>query len=191
MEQRKHCMWSAFSYTSTIPEGVQALFSDVVEKNTTVDFAYDIVNAGMEGRIDLNRDFNLAGYCYKIKSTNEMYVKPTKQKKETFISADDSDYEGTAQKGGVQLNKIKKLEESFDEIEDNSELIYAINTIQSLQKDFLIQEGINLKVLITRAIEGVPTAIKNLKILCEDFELVGEQVKVILSSGREFSSCLC
>ena len=42
-------------------------------------------------------------------------------------------------------------------------------------------------MLIKHAMEFFPQAISKLKSICEEFELVGEQVEIILSSGKDIS----
>lgn len=181
---------SAFSYEKQLPERVQALFSTMADKPTkSVEYVDEIIRAGLDGRIDLSSNFNLEGYCYRITSTYKGKVEPKSLKKIKYLEDDTSDFENTAKSGGVLTNTIIKLETSFEEIENDSELMFAVDTIKRLQMDFLVQEGISLKKLITRAIEGVPQAVKKLKVVCEEFELVGEQIKVILLSGKAMEVC--
>jgi hypothetical protein len=62
-------------------------------------------------------------------------------------------------------------------------LAYAISTIKNLRKDFLMEEGIDLVVLLQRVKEFLPQAITKMREVCSEFELIGEQVHTILESG--------
>lgn len=193
----KNNIFGAFGYSQShmISEEVLGLFTDLYHQSLNghvkeVKYAYDIVNAGMDGRINFNKPFNLQAYEYKIEN-NQKLSKYHKRKKESYL--DESNNEEAGQNGGIQENKILKLSNSFDESEidglfEQSEVMTAINVLQAVQDDFLKSEGINLSFLLKRAMQGVPIAVEKLKSLCEEFELLGEQIKIVLSS-KEGVAC--
>ena len=97
-------------------------------KGREVKYAYDIVNAGMEGRINFNKPFNLSAYEYAIENNSKL-SKYHKRKKESYL--DESNSEEAGQQGGIQENKILKLSNSFNESDidgllEQSELMTAI-----------------------------------------------------------------
>jgi hypothetical protein len=194
-------LFGAFNYgtSNKLTEEVLGLFKGVYEQSLSghvkeVKYAYDIVNAGMEGRIDFSKEFNLSAYEYRI-DNNANLNKYHKRKKESFL--DESNNEETSQRGGIQENKVAKLSNSLNNSEadidcilEKSELMTALKLLQGVQDDFLKTEGVNLNFLIKRAVQGVPVAIERLKELCTEFELLGEQVKIILSSKESLVSSL-
>lgn len=190
MENRKVFLKTAFSYAdkSILSEQVQELFASMVETPAkSVEYVSDIIDKAMTGKIDLNGEFNLGGYCHTIKFREKMTANK-KSKKEKFINEDTSDFENTHRQGGISLYELVNLDNEITKLDDDSEVSYAVSTIKRLQKDFLINEGINLKVLLKRALDGVPQAVSSLRDVCTEFELVGEHIRVILGSGRDFTS---
>lgn len=185
---------SAFSYQKeALPDEVLRLFTGMLDKPTkNVEYTQEIIDAAQQGRINLQEDFNLEGYCYRI--SQNLKMKESKHRaKETFYfeddGVDDSQYSTYAQQGGVSLteisaNRFNALEQGFEMLEDSEEFLCAVDTIKSLREDFLVSEGVDLVMLIKHAMEFFPQAIEKLKSICEEFELVGEQIEIILSSGK-------
>lgn len=186
MKSSKGLLISPFRFNGGIPDRVQRLFVEMAEHpDKPVEYVDEILRAGMTGRIDLDSEFNLYGYCHKIKTTGNMSAVKKQLEKETYIAFDSSDFEGTAKSGGVQANKLTPFIEEYDAIEDKAELDFAVNMISQLHNDLLVQEGINIPVLIKRALVGVPQAIAGLKKVCDEFEILGEYIKVVLEAGSK------
>ncbi len=194
---------SAFCYNegTNLNEDVLRLFTDMVDAPTkNVEYVQEIIDAAQQVRVNLEKDFNLAGYCYKI-SQNTMLKANSRKKKETFYfeddGMDDSDWSKYSKQGGISLTeatvrstRFNDLAQGFEALEDDSEFLDAINTIKNLRDDFLINEGVDLIMLIKQALKYFPQAIDELKKICEDFELVGEQIKIILSSKKDIEHYL-
>ena len=187
---------SAFSYQETLSNDVLRLFTGMLENpNKPVEYTQEIIDAARQGRIDLESNFNLEGYCYKI-SQNLQLKAGQHKKKETFYfeddGIDDSQWGKLAKQGGVSMTEVSAqrfnaLEQGFESLEDDEEFTCAVETIKSLREDFLISEGVDLVLLIKHAMEFFPQAITKLKNICEEFELVGEQIQIILSSGKDLN----
>lgn len=188
---------SAFAYQSeALEDEVLRLFTDMMDKpSMNVQYTQEIIDAARQGRINLNENFNLEGYCYRI--SQNLKMKDSKHRaKETFYfeddGLDDTQWGSNALQGGVSMteisaNRFNALAQGFEMLEDSEEFLCAVNTIKALREDFLVSEGVDLVMLIKHAMEFFPQAISKLKSICEEFELVGEQVEIILSSGKDIS----
>ena len=178
-----------------LPEEVSLLFKEMAtDGKSPVECADEIIRAGLEGRINLNVPFNLRGYEYTIKCTERM--KKEQNKFKTLYIDFENDKENTQRGSGlynadyVSQNCINKMHDAYEEIADSAELQSAIATIKSLNSDFIIEYDVDLVSLIKRAVGGFPEAREKLANVCKEFELVGEQVKLILSSGFEVETLL-
>lgn len=183
---------SAFAYDSEVSEEVWGLFSSMAdEPEKSVPYVDEIINAGIKGKIDFGRYFNLDGYCYTVEENLKMKA-GQRAKKESFIfdgDLTDDGGEAYTKKGGVNSNRFEALEDGFNKLEDDDELLSAIRSIKNVREDFLLDEGVDLVKLLKSATEFLPQAITDLKKLCEDFELLGEQIQVVLKSGVPIQKC--
>lgn len=191
---KKSVLRGAFGFDNTVASEVYELFSSMLYSDKPVLYVDEIMKAAMEGRINMDGSFCLEAYCGKISSNLEKNaIHRAKKIKFLDMSANpEEDMEkGVPGAGyGVSVNKIVKMETSFEEIDENEDLVHAINQIKRVQEDILAEEGIDLLFLIKRAASGVPQAVQKLRQFCEEYELLAEQVKIILTSGRPVES-LC
>lgn len=182
---------SAFAYNTKVSDEVWCLFSSMADTpSKSVPYVDEILNASFKGKIALNRTFNLEGYCYTVRENLKMKA-GQKAQKELFLFESDSDeeYEGSSRNGGVSTNRFDKLEDGFNELEDDDELLSAIQSIKNIREDFLLDEGVDLVKLLKSATEFLPQAIEELKKVCEEFELIGEQIQIIIKSGVPIQKC--
>lgn len=163
-----------------------------------VEHALEIVERAMEGAIDLDREFNLYGYDYAIK-TGKKRKAIKNLSTETFIDFSgcrDDKQNDVESKGGVSIDVVSfqadALSDARNEFEcllDNAELQCAIESIKSLNEDFMVEYSIDLISLIRKAVKGIPQAVLKLKGVCDEMPCVAEQVKVVLSSGVSVEEC--
>jgi hypothetical protein len=158
-----------------------------------IENALEIIGAAQRGSIDFNRAFNLFGYNFAI-NKNKMLKAITKLSTETFI--DFSNSQSEYYQGGVDIDtvsfKTDALDEAKNEYEylfDNAELRSAIECIQALNDDFIVEYSVDLIGLIKQAVKGVQTAVSKLKEVCNEMPCVAEQVKIILSSKVPIDEC--
>lgn len=176
---------SAFAYRGLeYGEECWNLFKEMTDApENTVEYVDEILTAYQNGKINLDKEFNLRGYCYRVAENQEKKALQN-AKKETFLfDNDEDDYEEASRQGGVSYNRFERLDDGFEQLENDDELAYAISTIKNLRKDFLMEEGIDLVVLLQRVKEFLPQAITKMREVCSEFELIGEQVHTILESG--------
>lgn len=195
---------SRFLGNSEVPKEVWKLFKSMldnvdkdVDKVYEVENVCEIVQKALEGKIDMNSEFKLKAYNETINMGKRRNA-VQKMKKETFIdffSSDEDKYTNEVT-GGVtidvvsfQADTMSEAKSDYDCILDNAELISAINNIKALNEDFIVEYQVDLISLIKKAVQGIPQAVVKLREICEEVSCVGEQVKIILSSGVSISEC--
>lgn len=204
--KRKSLLRSCFAYEQTMPAEVLALFKQMaVNPEKVVKNVDEIINNAFSGRIDFTRDFNLYGYDYIVGKKQKLstYSDDTKRNKDcedrckcVYINFNAPEEETSRDSSLIHESEVVSkatafggLKDAFESIAEDSELAYAVNTIMELREDFLITDNVDIVVLIKQAVKGIPKAVKKLRSICEEYELVGEQVKVILTSKVDVSTC--
>lgn len=176
-----------------LPEEILCLFTDLVEiPEKQIEFASEIISAAMQGNIDLEHEFNIDAYESAIRK-NIRLGKEAKRKKEVFLDYTDSSdsWEETAQAGGIKadvatLQAVNKMEDAYEQIMLEDELQYAVETIKSLQPMLLIEARIDFLHTMKQALKGIPESVKILQNVCNEYEVLAEQVRTVLSSGYTF-----
>lgn len=176
-----------------LPEEILRLFTDLVEiPEKQIEFASEIISAAMQGNIDLEHEFNIDAYESAIRK-NIRLGKEAKRKKEVFLDYTDSSdsWEETAQAGGIKadvatLQAVNKMEDAYEQIMLEDELQYAVETIKSLQPMLLIEARIDFLHTMKQALKGIPESVKILQSVCNEYEVLAEQVRTVLGSGYTF-----
>lgn len=176
-----------------LPEEILRLFTDLVEiPEKQIEFASEIISAAMQGNIDLEHEFNIDAYESAIRK-NIRLGKEAKRKKEVFLDYTDSSdsWEETTQAGGIKadvatLQAVNKMEDAYEQIMLEDELQYAVETIKSLQPMLLIEARIDFLHTMKQALKGIPESVKILQNVCNEYEVLAEQVRTVLSSGYTF-----
>ena len=182
---------------SKLPEDIMLLFTDMLTDKKPVDCVDEIITAALAGKINLNKSFNLRGYEYKVHE-NQKLVQAKKDKNNKYIDDTDSandDYSDVRRTGGItaseaSANAINKMKDAYDEVCDDAELKYAIETIKEINEDMIVEDGVDLIRLVKNALTGIPQAVKSLKDVCEEHSLVKEYVYIILNSGKDVAELL-
>lgn len=169
----RRTLGGAFSYESEIP--IETL--EILDITSGKDYWYEIINAGIGYRLDYNREFNQEGYVARTKRNKKMAVNKKKTTKETHLT---EDYEENG--GGVSLNLIKEVDNSYDNIIKVDERLYLERELKRLHTE-LLYEGINLKLLMQQAMDNLATAVNQLRELCATNSEVGEIIKQALCEG--------
>ena len=175
---------------TSIPDGVLSLFDVLVENpEERSEYPSEIISAGLQGRINLNKDFNLKAYEAKIKH-NEKLGKEGRKKREVYMSYTDNndDWDEVNSSGGVKSDLVsahaaQNMRDAYEELIMQDSLGYAIETIESLRNELIIHENVDIITLMKQALKSIPRSVKLLRRICEDYEVVAEQVEVILNSG--------
>ena len=119
-------------------------------------------------------------------------MKENERKKKSYIdfSGSNDDFDDVVNSGGVksdfiQLDSIEEMQDAFEEVLLNEELAYAVDTIKSLNDEFISDYGTDLVFALKRAVQGIPQAVDEIKKICADFSLVSELIETILKSKQE------
>lgn len=197
--KEKNTVLRSFSYgnylgINELPENILHLFDSLIDSPTKrLEFASEIVDNGLKGRIDFSREFNIDAYEATIRK-NQSLGKEGKKKREVFIdtSGSSDDWEEVASNGGIKLDQLNakavdKIQDAYEQLLIDDELKYAVDTIKMLNDDLMIEESIDLIHALKQAVKGIPDAIKSVSEVCTNNSLVSELVETILSSGYEIS----
>lgn len=192
------CLLRSYSYGhvhgfTELPKEVLNLFIGLTENpEKRVEFASEIISAGLQGNIDFTRQFNLEAYEATIHK-NIRLGQENRRKREVFLDyTDTSDgWEDTARDGGIKIDvatqqRVDKMEDAYEQLLLEDELKYAVSTIKSLQHVLLIEERLDLLHTIKQALKGIPESESMLTRVCKKYEVVAEQVYAILNSGYAF-----
>ena len=187
--------FGTFFGVNELPVEVLNLFVGV-NSDEKIEYASEIIFNGLQGRIDLNKGFNLKAYEAAIRK-NQRLGTDAEKKKRSWIDFDEpssDDYSETVTSGGISVNELNskavdKVEDAFEQYLDDDELQYAIDTIKSLQPQLLTEAQVDLIGCIKQALKEVPQAIQTLKEVCEEFPLVSELVEIVLTSNKSFEEC--
>lgn len=179
-----------------LPQEVINLFEDM-NPQKPLEYASHILFKALDGEIDTSREFNLYGYDYVCRQNEEKYRNSSKYAKKNigidFTSQPDKDVQPEAYTVlESQLNKyeVKPTKTEYEGVDDKAEVMFAINTIKSIEKSVMETDGVYLSGLISSALKQVPSAIMKLKELCSTDVLIGDMVKTILTSGCDVASLL-
>lgn len=154
------------------------LFKDLPNYHGEFDYSLEIIEAALEGRIDIRKDFNLFGYCKVIrdgKSNNEM----KKFKKNVCLIEQSDEYA----ESGVTLESLVDERDDYEIINDNEETMYIVKKVQALNFEMMRDLGIDLIWCIKQAVKGVPQAVEELTNFCTEYSWYSEYVEIILGSG--------
>ena len=189
----------SFSYgnflgVNELPDEILGLFVSLVDNpNKKLEFTSEIVFNGLQGRIDLSREFNIDAYETTIRK-NQVLGNEGKKKKELYIdmSGGSDDWDEVTCSGGIKLDQVNdrvvdKILDAFEQLLLDDELQYAVDTIKALNDDLMLEESIDLIYALKQSVKGIPEAIKSVKEVCENNGLVSELVMTVLNSGYEVS----
>ncbi len=186
-----------FKGINEIPVDCWKLFADLADNpnKQEIDYSYEIISTYLRGNLREREDFNLKGYAYGIQK-NEKLAFDKRKTKELFL--DDNSFDDNGGKGKAPCTissdlvaqhqtTVEACSDVFEELIDSYELRYAVETIQELKEDIFIEENIDIVECVRQAMRGLPSAVQSLKGICAEYELLGEQIKLVLASGVSFN----
>ncbi len=185
-----------FKGIDEIPAECWNLFTDLVntEDQQQMDYCYEIISTYLNGSLREREKFNLKGYAYGIKKKEQLNYDKRKNK---LLFLDDNSFDDNGGKGtaGYTMSTdlvvqnqttVEEYADVFDELLNSYELRYAVETIEELKEDIFIEENIDIIECVRQAMRGLPSAVQALKGICAEYELLGEQIKLVLASGVSF-----
>lgn len=185
--------FGTFNGYNELPDEILGLFlglSRTPEKH--IEFASEIISAGLQGRINFDKEFNLDAYETAIRK-NTFLGQEKRKKREVFLDfqASSDDFDETSREGGLVAERftptVLQLQDAYEQVLLDDELEYAVSTIKELDSMLQVQEDVNILKAIEMALKGIPSAVDVIKKVCDDYEVVAEQIKIVLSSGKTFN----
>lgn len=184
--------FGTFMGVSELPLEVLNLFIPLTQNpDKRIEFASEIISAGLNGKIDFTREFDLDAYEATIRK-NQRLLRENEKKKKSYIdfSGSSDDFDDVACSGGIkadfiQLDSIEEMKDAFEEVLSNEDLAYAVSTIKSLNDEFISDFGVDLVFALKKAVQGIPQAVEEIKNICSEFSIVSELIETILSSKQE------
>ena len=180
---------------SEVPTGVWGLFTEMGNNpSKSVAYVDEILQAGLSGRIDLKSPFYLDAYCKAVEEKTRLATSARLKKVTTYVdTSNGSEKEEKLGYGLVSLNQVSllaRMEDHFEKLIDNDELMYSVSQIKSLNSSFILEYSVNIVETLRNAVRGIPSAVSKLRELCSEFSDIAEYVQVILSSGIDIEECL-
>ena len=166
-------------YPNEIKEEDLMLFEFLVRNsNYKSEYTYDILTAAMDGRINKTVPFNLVGYETRIKINNKLCLSKRKRKEKSYDEPIDDDTDTSLSEFIRDDNDMieKLIEDDF--YNEAVNYILSSNILQISKVLF-----INLRVTFLSALKGVQEAVKNLKLACDEDEMLREYIEAILIHG--------
>lgn len=173
----------SYAFQKEVPDTVWNLFSKADKLGTGLDYTLEIIDAAMQGDINLNREFNLKGYIYSINQVrkHEDRRRYKKNLRINYTVDDEADFGDN-----IQADNLSGYVESIDEyekIDNDSEVSYAISEINRMSHDIMIFHNVDIETCLSQANRGMPESINLLRKLVNDNPQVGLYIQTILASG--------
>ena len=171
----------SFHFTQQLSgEMLDVLFKDLPNYHGEFDYSIELIEAALEGRIDIEKPFNLFGWCKTVRDGNFQTELKRLKKQEYLIEDDDED------KTGVKASSLVEEHDDYEVFIDNEELLYTVKKIRALNNEIIVAMGIDLIFCMRQAVRGIPQAIMELSNICKEYTWIAEYVQIILSSGISF-----
>lgn len=158
-----------------------SLFEYLVENpEYKSEYSYDILKAAMEGRIDYTKDFNLKAYEKKIKKNNLIGAYNKTKTEKSYDAPIDDDTNASLS------DFIRDEKDLIDNLLEDDFYNEAVNYILSSGiYELLVKSSIfiDLRVTLFRALQGIPDAVRYLKLACDTDSKLKDYVEAILIHG--------
>ena len=173
----------SLSFNKGLSEDVLLLFKALVEgDNSKCDCCYEIIENALDGRIALDKEFNLRAYETTVKK-NIRLSKCKQASNEISISAPITSDDDNLTIGDSLQDKSSFSE--FDKVDDLSDYEWAIKYLSTSYNDFIIYDGIDVIICLQSALRGIPKATEEIIKLCNKYNDAKQAIKIILEHGIE------
>lgn len=171
----------SYSHTPQITvEMANKVFEDYKDYHGEFDYSVELVDAVLDGRIRVDKPFNLFGWCKTVKE-GKYQMDLRRLKKEEYLIDDDDE------QTGVKASSLVDTRDDYEKIDDSSELEDVVERIKGLQYEIAVDIGVDIIFCMRRAVQGITAAVEELGRVCREYEWIGEYIQVILSSGVSFN----
>lgn len=178
-EKERVMLLRSVSFNTECPTKVWELFEKANELGTKLDYTLEIIEAAMQGRIDLEKDFKLKEYVASIDRTRRL--EGLREAKRAVHVTDVSDDEDSS---GVPYPADDR--DDYEELENKFELQQAVDRFNEMQNYFLVNAKCDSKLAVRQALRGIPESIGLVKNLCDEYPIAADLLKIILGSGYSY-----
>ena len=158
-----------------------SLFEYLVENpEYKSEFSYDILINSLNGKIDKSKKFNLVGYENSIRKNNILCIYNKAKKEKSYDAPIDDDTDASLS------NFIRDEKDLIDDLLEDDFYNEAVNYILSSGiYELLVKSSIfiDLRVTLFRALQGIPDAVRYLKLACDTDNKLKDYIEAILTHG--------
>lgn len=163
-----------------IPEEVLKIFSDCREVSEISEYAYEIIDKGIEGVLNLDNKFQTKAYENKVKD-NKRLTQKKHWKKNLQIVEDTGEKEETKLSYAVSSNTLAQdMEEAFEKVRLSADIQRALKELDSKSKDIMSYYGVDIVESVKGAISGVEECIEDLRRVCAEYTPIKDAVEVLI-----------
>lgn len=158
-----------------------SLFEYLVENpEYKSEYSYDILTAAMEGRINKTVPFNLVGYENSIRNNNKLCIYNKAKKEKSYDAPIDDDTDASLSEFIRDEKDLidNLLEDDF--YNEAVEYIMCSDIYELLVKSSIF---IDLRLTLFRALQGIPDAVRYLKLACDTDSKLKDYIEAILIHG--------
>ena len=172
----------SYSFNKELNDDILNLFSELVEdgSNGRCECCYEIIVNALDGKIDLNSNFNIRGYESVVRQNNSI-ANVKRGSKESSLQSEVFDYTNKS----VLLEDILVIDDNspYDDFENNDEFEWALSYINTNYSFFIVNECTDIGYCIIAAYKGFPQSVKQLTKLCDKYPALKQSIKVVLEHG--------
>lgn len=144
------------------------------------EFSYDILISSLNGKIDKSKPFNLVGYENSIRGNNTLRIYNKAKKEKSYDAPIDDDTDAS------MSEFIKDEKDLIGNLLEDDFYNEAVNYIlDSDIYELFVKSSIfiDLRVTLFRALQGIPDAVRYLKLVCDTDSKLKDYVEAILIHG--------
>lgn len=149
------------------------------------DYALEIIEAALKGKIVLDSSFNVIGFVRTIQKNKNLVEHKSSRKCTYFKPEGDED-----DKGGVVENHICEDKNEYNRVDVQLDAVWAVSQIVEHNNELIDDFGLNLIGLLKKAKMGLPQAIERLRDNVNEHPRIAEWVLLLLESGQDLDVLL-
>ena len=179
---------------SEIPFDVLGIFSDLTDKQRAeLVYASEIIGAGMRGKLDTSRAFNMKAYTVEIAKRKKLKKNETK---DVYMVADFDDgaetttnlHHKTITQEYASTHTAEEMSDAYDMLVNADELRYAVKSIKELNLALAAKSGVDLiQAMKSYLLYDVAASADVIRSVCERFPVIAEHVHTILNCNEPFA----
>lgn len=132
-------------------------------KNISYSHTLEIVKSAMGGNALSKDDFCLKAYEYKCNENDGFArIKDCEKYLNIVDTSGDSDDSCRTGFGDIAETKLRSIEDAFDDFESMVDFEKSLNVLYSIQKDYIVEKGIDVVEMLLSSLKGIPTAVNDM-----------------------------